>query len=257
MAKIIAIASGKGGVGKTITSINIAAALNMLGKNAVVIDGNLTGANISLYLGSPVVPVTLNHVLQGKKHIYEAVYEHHSGLKVVPSSISIETLKNIKAEKFKKEMQKLKKIAEFIILDSAAGIGDEAMLALNALNEDDDLIVVTAPEMPSITDTIKTIKMAEKFKKNVKGIIITRVRNDKKEISSKNIKELMEKPILAKVPEDDAVRESVMMKNAVVLTHPNGKAAKSYKRLASKIANMEYDEEKGFFKRLLDRIFSA
>lgn len=251
MAKVITISSGKGGVGKTVTAINLAAALNSLGKNVILVDSNLTTPNVALHLGAPVIPVTLNHVLQGKKHIYKAIYEHHSGTKIVPASLALQELKGIKPENFIKAIKQLKKLGDFVIIDSAAGLGREALLAIEALDNNDELLIVTNPEMPAITDALKTIKLAEKLNKKVSGVIVTRVKNKKKqELSIRNIKDLIEKPILAKIPEDDSVHESIMLRNPVVLTHPKSKAAKSYKRLAAKLANLEYKEERNFFDKI-------
>ena len=86
MKKIIVIASGKGGVGKTTTAINLAAALNHFGKKVLIIDANLTTPNVGIHLNSPEVPVNLNHVLNGEATALEAVYEHDSGINVILSS---------------------------------------------------------------------------------------------------------------------------------------------------------------------------
>lgn len=256
MAKTIVIASGKGGVGKTVTAINLAIALNSLGKNVAIVDSNLTTPNVALHLGSPVVPITLNHVLQGRKHVYRATYTHHSGAKVVPASLSLDAIRGIKPSRFATAIKDLKKITDFIIVDSAAGLGHEALLPFEALDEGDEILIVTNPEMPALADALKTIKLAEKMKKHVSGVIVTRARNKKPETTTKNIREMLEKPILAKVPEDDSVRESIALRNALVLTHPESRAAKSYKRLAAKIANIEYkDESKGFFSSLFSWMF--
>ena len=88
MTKIIVITSGKGGVGKTTTAINLGAAMNYFGKDVLVIDGNLTTPNVGIHLGSPEVPINLNHILSGKADVFEGVYEHESGLKIIPSSLS-------------------------------------------------------------------------------------------------------------------------------------------------------------------------
>jgi len=74
MAKIITITSAKGGVGKTTTSINLGAALNAFGHDVVIVDANLTTPNVGLHLGAPIVPISLNHVLNGKADIEDAIY---------------------------------------------------------------------------------------------------------------------------------------------------------------------------------------
>ena len=63
MGKLITIASGKGGVGKTTTSINLGAAINSFGKEVIIVDANLSTPNIGLHLGAPIVPISLNHIL--------------------------------------------------------------------------------------------------------------------------------------------------------------------------------------------------
>jgi len=78
---MIVIISGKGGVGKTTTAINLGAAINYFKKDVLIIDGNLSTPNVGLHLNSPEVPVNLNHVLLGKAEVFEAIYEHSSGVK--------------------------------------------------------------------------------------------------------------------------------------------------------------------------------
>ncbi len=102
MKKLIVITSGKGGVGKTVTAINLAAAINYFGGDALVVDANLSTPNIGVHLNSPEVPINFNHVLLGKADLFEAVYEHESGFKVLPSSLSLKELKKIKPENMKK-----------------------------------------------------------------------------------------------------------------------------------------------------------
>jgi len=252
MGKVISIISGKGGVGKTVSAINIAACLNRAKKNAVLVDCNFTTPNVALSLGSPIVPVTLNHVLAGKKKIYEAVYKHYSGTKIVPSSLSLKALKNTNLENLPRAIRDLKKLSDIVIIDSAAGLGREAMLSLENA---DDVVIVTNAEMPAVTDALKTIKLAEQMNKNVLGVIVTRVRNDNREIKMENIVNLLEKPILGIVPEDDHVRESIMVRDAVVHTHPRSKAARSYGRITAKIAGEDAEDfvSRGFFSRLFKR----
>src|SRR3989344_5064130 len=95
MSKFILITSGKGGVGKTTAAVNLATAMHDFDEDVTLVDVNLTTPNVGLHLGAPVVPVTLNHVLSGRAELVDAIYEHSSGTKVIPSSLSIKELKNL------------------------------------------------------------------------------------------------------------------------------------------------------------------
>jgi septum site-determining protein MinD len=239
MTKVITITSGKGGVGKTTTSINLAAALNSFGKEVIVLDANLTTPNVGLHLGAPIVPVTLNHALSGKANITDAIYEHDSGTKIIPSSLSIGELRRLNHSKLKDITKKLKKMADFVICDSAAGLGDEAIAALESA---DEIIIVTNPEIPAVTDALKISKLIEQLDKEVKGVIVTRVKHNKTEMPISNIHDMLELPILGIIPEDDKAQTAMVMKDALVHTHPYGKASLAYKRIAAKIGNVKYQE---------------
>ncbi len=241
MKKVIVITSGKGGVGKTTTAINLGAAMNYFGKDILIIDGNLTTPNVGIHLNSPEVPVNLNHVLLGKADPFEAVYEHESGIKIMPSSLSINELKKIRPEKIKDFKEDFKKVSEYVIVDSAAGLGEEA---LSIFGVADELIIVTNPEMPAITDALKTIKIAEQMKKPVMGVIVTRVKRNDIEMGSEIVKEMLEVPILGMIPEDTSVSKSLSMKDAVVHTSPKSNAARAYKEIAARILDVNYDSDK-------------
>ncbi len=241
MQKVIVITSGKGGVGKTTTAINLGAAMNYFGKDVLVIDGNLTTPNIGIHLGSPEVPITLNHVLSKKAEAEEAVYEHESGMKIIPSSLSLKELRKVKPERlidFKKDFEN---ISDIVLVDSAAGLGNEAMSAIKMA---DELIVVTNPEMPAITDALKVIKLAEELGKTILGVIITRVRKNVLEMQPEAVREMLEAQILGMVPEDIKVQKSLSLKDAVVHTDPKSKSARAYKEIAAKLLNVEYDSDK-------------
>jgi len=251
MAGIIVITSGKGGVGKTTTAINLAAAMKYFGEDVLIIDGNLSTPNIGLHLNSPEVPINLNHVLSGKAEPFEAVYEHESGIKIMPSSLSIKELKKTPPEKIKDFKKDFKKLSKRIIIDSSAGLGNEATSLIEIA---DELIVVTNPEMPAITDALKTVKLAEQLKKTVLGIIVTRVKQDDTELEPDIVKEMLEVPILGMIPEDIAVKRSIKNKKPVVHIHPKSNAARAYKEIAAKILNVPYDSKKDR-DHLLRRVF--
>ncbi len=253
MKKMIVITSGKGGVGKTTTAINLGAAMNYFGKDVLIIDGNLTTPNIGIHLNSPEVPINLNHVLLGKADVFEAVYEHESGIKVMPSSLSIKELKRIKPDEIRNFKEDFKKVADYIIIDSAAGLGNEA---LSLIQMADELIIVTNPEMPAITDALKTIKIAEQMKKEILGVIVTRVRRNDFEMQPDTVREMLEVPILGMVPEDISIQKSLNAKDAVIHAYPSSKSSKAYKEIAARLLNVPYDsdrEREGFFQRLFSR----
>ncbi|MEX0920408.1 MAG: cell division ATPase MinD [Candidatus Pacearchaeota archaeon] len=250
MGKIIVITSGKGGVGKTTTAINLAVAMKHFGKDVLVVDGNLTTPNIGVHLNAPEVPINLNHVLRGKAELFEAIYEHESGIKIIPSSLSIKELRKTKSEKLKKLGKELRKHSEHIIIDCAAGLGDEAT---HSIETADELIIVTNPEMPAITDALKAIKVAEEMKIPVKGIVVTRVRKDNIELTPEVVKEILEVPVLGMIPEDNAVKESIKIKNAVVHLSPKSNASRAYKEVAAKILEVDYDSNKDR-EKMLERL---
>jgi len=247
MTRVILINSGKGGVGKTTTAINIGACLNKLKKQVVIIDGNLNTPNVGLHLGAPIVPITLNHVLNGKASIEEAIYEHSSGTKIIPSSLSIKELTNFNTKKLPEIIKKLRKTFDYVIIDSAAGFSEEVM-ALLAVT--DEIIVVTNPEMPAVTDALKAVKVARGMGKEVNGVIVTRHQNAKYEMPLSSIKSMLETQIIGVIPEDKAVKEALNLRDAVVHTHPRNKVSKKYLEISRKVNGEEIEESKGFFMRI-------
>lgn len=241
MSRIIVITSGKGGVGKTTTAINLGAAINYFGEEVLIIDGNLTTPNVGIHLGSTEVPVNLNHVLLGKAEPYEAIYEHESGIKIMPSSLSVKDLKKTEPGQIKDFKRDFKKLSEYIIMDCAAGLGEEANSAISTA---DEIIIVTNPELPAIADALKTVKLAEELKKPILGVIVTRVKMNNIEMSPDTVKSMLEVPILGCIPEDISISESLNLKNPVVYTHPKSKSARAYKEIAGKIIGKEYNYKK-------------
>ncbi|MBT3397681.1 P-loop NTPase [archaeon] len=247
MARIIVINSGKGGVGKTTTAINLGASLNKLDKEVIIVDANLNTPNIGLQLGAPIVPITLNHVLKGKADIEDAIYEHSSGTKIVPSSLSVKELTKFNTKKIPEIARKLSGMCDFVIIDSAAGFGEEVMAALEASEE---IIIVTNPEMPAVTDALKAVKVARGMGKEIRGVVVTRHRNAKYEMPLSSIKSMLEAQIIGVIPEDKAVKEALTKRDAVVHTHPRSRVSRKYHEIARKVLGEKIEENRGFWGRL-------
>jgi septum site-determining protein MinD len=255
MAKIITIISGKGGVGKTTSVINLAAALNDFGKDVIIIDANLTTPNIGVHLGAPVVATYLNHALIGKNPAKDALYFHKSGVKIMPASLSLNHLRGVKPERLFDIAREIEKLADYILIDSAAGLGREALSAIKAAEE---IIIITQPEIAAVTDALKTIKISEKMGKKITGVILTRVRNADYEMTAEDIKMMLETRILGIIPEDKFVRKALKIREPVFNAYPRSKSALSYKAVAARILGDYYlkkiNEKSGvlfrFFKSL-------
>lgn len=237
LGKVYAIISGKGGVGKTTSAINIGGAINSCDKEVVIIDANITTPNIGLHLGAPIVPVSLNHVLANKAMPEEAIYVHKSGMKILPASLSTANAEKIEHNRLSHITKKIRRIFDYAILDSSAGLGSEAKSAIRAA---DDVIIVANPEMASVTDALKAIKLAEQMRKDILGYILTRYTGKSHELSLPAVQDMLEVQMLGIVPEDEAVKKSQCLKDAVVHTHPDSKAAKAYHKITRKILGPEY-----------------
>jgi septum site-determining protein MinD len=254
MGRIFVITSGKGGTGKTTSAVNLASALNNFGEDVIIVDGNLTTPNVGLHFGAPVVPISLAHVLSGNAKIEDSIYEHESGVKIIPTSLSIKELRKTNKKYLESISRRLKRLFSYVIFDSAAGLGDEATSIIRLA---DEIVLVANPDMPSVTDALKTIKIAQELGKPVRGVIITRVRYDKTELSPENIIDMLEVPILGVVPEEFAVRESLAMKNPVVHTHPKSRSSEKYKEIAAKLVGRDYkakSHKKGFWSKILGSV---
>ena len=241
MARIICVASGKGGVGKTVTTANLCAALAEMGKSVVAVDGNLTTSNLGIHLGIPLYPVTIQDVIRGKADIREAMYKHPLGFRIIPADVSISKIMVPRTHDLIDAFYKIVKRTDFIIIDSAAGLGKEAVAAIDAA---DEMITVTNPEMPALTDAFKLVRIAERSATRNLGVVVNRIRGDKHEVPLSEISNFLGLPIIGKIHEDAHVRRSIAKKMPVVAYRPNCTAARQFKELASRLVReeaMEYE----------------
>jgi septum site-determining protein MinD len=239
MTVFVGVLSGKGGVAKTTSVVNMAAAMNHFGRDVVIVDGNLSTPNLGLHLGVPVVPITLHDVLKGKNSLSDSVYMHHSGIKIVPAGLSLQDLKNVDPEKLKKVLPTLDGLTDIVIVDGSAGLGRESLSVIQAV---DELIIITNPELPAVTDALKTIRLAEEMGKKVKGVLLAKSGDDH-DIPIENIQNLLERPVLGVIPHDKAIRESLIRREPVVFTHPKSKSSVAYKQVVADLIGVNYTEK--------------
>jgi septum site-determining protein MinD len=205
MARVIAIASGKGGTGKTTVTANLGIALSKLGKKVLLVDADVAMANLSLILGMQSSPITLHDVLLGEAQVHDAIYDGPSGLQFIPSGLSLDNYKRVDSERMAGLISQLNEKYDFILLDAAAGIEKNVLSALSAAQE---TLLVTMPTSPALADALKTKIVAQRLNSKVIGVVINFVMNEKGEISKQEISSILELPVYGNVPFDAEVRFS-------------------------------------------------
>lgn len=249
--KIIAIVSGKGGVGKTTTALNLGLALQEIGEQVVVVDIDMTVSNLGVQLGSFRFDKTLQDVLDNDVPIFDAINVHPSGLCIIPSSLYIEdiyTNANTNPKKLRKELEKLK---GWVLLDCPPGLNEEA---LSVLEMTDNILIVTNPEMPAVADAIKVSRIVKKLNKNILGIIVNRMGKKSYEVSSEEIEVTCELPVVGEIAEDENVRKSIANEIPLMKLYPYSSSTMGFKRLACCLSGKEFKEPRFLFiKRLFSR----
>ncbi len=247
MTRIICVASGKGGAGKTTTVSNLAAALAEFNRSVIAVDANLTTSNLGLHLGIPLYPTTLQDVLNRKAHIRDAVYFHESGFRVVPADISMSKVMSPDSSLLIDALYRLMGEADFILIDCAAGLGREASEAIKA---SDEMIVVTNPEIPALTDGLKVIQMAESMGTNTLGVVVNRIKNSPHEFPVNEIEGFLGTRIIGEVNEHPAVMRSLSKRQPVVSSEPKSLPARQFRKIAANLIGEEYEVKPSLISRL-------
>ncbi|MCK4429150.1 MAG: cell division ATPase MinD [Candidatus Aenigmarchaeota archaeon] len=236
--RIIGIISGKGGVGKTTLTFNLGTALTDFGKSVAIIDGNLTTPNLGIHTGIPLYPSSLHDVLRGNVDIYEVLHVLPSGLKIIPASINLNDLKGVNPDSLSDHLIKLTGKLDFILIDGAPGLGKEARSILKASNE---IIGITTPELPALTDLLKSIRLVNEAEKEFIGSVINKARNKSYEPRRDHIETMLDGvKILETIPHDEHVKYALSKRMPVVHHRPNSKASLKIKSLAANLIDVEF-----------------
>ncbi|MEM5879264.1 MAG: cell division ATPase MinD [Candidatus Aenigmatarchaeota archaeon] len=254
MVRIIDVCSGKGGVGKTTIAANLGLALTQLGKKVAVVDCNLTTSHLSLLFRNYSYSLTLNNFLKGEARFEDVVYTHPSGLRIVPASLELKDLVDVDVGNFREKLKENFKDFDIVLLDSAPGLGKEALIALQAA---DEVLFVANPYITSLVDVTKCNKLLNSLDSRpiAIGVVLNRVRKKTYEISADEAREFTELPVIGIVPEDEKVLESINKRTLVSILHKNSPSSKAIFEIASKLAGIEYKKPSfleiffGIFKR--------
>lgn len=246
MVEIIAITSGKGGVGKTTITANLSAVLAKIGKKVVAIDANFTTPNLGLNLGVYLPSYTIHDVLSGKAEIENSIYFHPLGFKLVCGSLNVNDLTNVNPEIFL-NVPKFFENEDFVFIDTAAGIGRETIYGLKASEK---AIIVTTPDIASLIDASRISKILEDLDKEILGVIVNFVPKRKEKFVEQKVQAFIDYPILGILSEDKKVREANNQKMPVVELYPKTRFSKQITEIAYKIANYQ-PLKKSFFASFL------
>ena len=191
MGNIISVTSGKGGVGKTMTTINMALSASKAGARVLIVDGDLGLSNVDVVMGLDPKG-TLKHVLDGEMSVADIISKTTLGIDVISSGSGVTQLANMTSltrSFLVHELSRLPDIYDLVFIDTGAGIS-ESVLSLNSIS--DLFIVVTTPEPHAITDAYALIKvMAEEHDRHHCALVVNQaINNDEGRRVAKRIAEV-------------------------------------------------------------------
>lgn len=227
-ALVFAIASGKGGVGKTTTVVNVAASMAEAGRDVVVVDFDLGMANVSDFLDFDRPPRNLHDVLAGDANPGEAVADAPGGFSVLPGGTELEDFGKADPANLRDVIETLSEHFDVVLVDTGAGLSHDTAVPLGVA---DQVLLVTTAQAASVANTRKTRDLAERLGGDVEGIIITRVGGGASE-STQEIQGQFDVPILGSIPEDRATGEAAKAGDPLLLYAPDSPATQSYRELA-------------------------
>ncbi len=262
-ARVIAVTSGKGGVDKTNITVNLAICLSRMGLKVGVLDGDLGLANVDIVLG--ITPeFNLGDVLYGQKRLGDIVVEGPEGLSVLAGGSGVYELANLsqwKLQRFINEIGELDQTLDILLIDTGAGISRNVMGFVLAC---DEAVVVTTPEVTSITDAYGVIKLlaAERPSAPV-GVVVNMSRNEREAekvlrslnaVAEQFIRSEARAELLGFVPPDPAVRRAVHEQEPFAISYPRSAASQSVQSIAAKLAGSDARRRTGGIGRLFRRM---
>ncbi|TKX69562.1 cell division ATPase MinD [Halorubrum sp. SP9] len=233
MATVYAVASAKGGVGKTTTTAALATVLAESGADVVAIDADLGMANLAGVVGVTPGETTLHDVLTGEADPEDAVREGASGLRVVPGAADLDAYAAADPSGLRRVVEAFGD-ADFVFVDAGAGLSHDSTMPLAVA---DETLLVSTPERSALGDTEKTRQLTERLGGTVAGAAITRVTDDADEV----VTALLDAPILGRIPDDEAVPRAAAANRPLLAVAPDAPATRAYRDLARALTGTGID----------------
>ncbi|HIG95961.1 TPA: AAA family ATPase [Candidatus Woesearchaeota archaeon] len=244
MGKVVGVIAIKGGVGKTTTVTNLASVLaSEFGQKVLVVDGNFSAANLGLHLGLVNPEVTLHDVLAGKHEMEDAIQKHDLGFDVLPASV---VPKKVEMLELKSHIKKIKDKYDMVLIDSSPALNEEILATMMA---SDELLVVTSPDHPTLSCTMHAVKVAKRRGTPITGLILNRVYNKQFELTTQEVEEATETPVLAVIPHDVRVLEALAATTPASVHGDISDVGVEYRKLAGALLGKQYED-----RRLTSRV---
>jgi len=237
--RVIAVASGKGGVGKTNVSVNLGISLSKLGNRVLLMDADMGLANVDIMLGLQT-QYNLSHVLDGEKTLQEIIVEGPAGLKIIPAASGVKRMAQLSAMENAGIINAFSELSgelDVLLIDTAAGIADSVVSFCRAAQE---VVVVVTDEPASITDAYALIKVLSRdYQVSRIRLLANMSRSEQHGRQlytklSRVCEQFLDVSIdyLGTIPFDHDLREAVQKQTPVTVSSPNSVAAKSFKEIA-------------------------
>ncbi len=244
MGKVIGILSLKGGVGKTSVVTALGDAIADFGKKVLLIDGNFSAPNLGMHLNIISPEITIHHVLYREANIKDAIHNLEN-FDVIPGLIFNKM--NVNPLDLKKKIKMLKRKYDIILIDSAPNLNEET---LGVMFASDEIFIVTTPDYPTLSMTLKSIKRAKERGIIINGLILNKVYNKKFELSLSEIEETTGVPVMAVIPHDINILKALSRFESSTNYSKKSEATNEYKKLAATLIGEKYNpfSLKNFFK---------
>jgi len=234
LAKTIGIVSLKGGVGKTSVVAALGDAFATLGKKVLLVDGNLSAPNLGMHFNIIEPEISLHHVLKREAKPKDAIHELEN-LDIIPASVF--RRHEVAPLILKDRLNYLRRSYDIIIYDSSPSLGDETLAVMLA---SDGILVVTTPDHPTLSNTIKAVNLAKQRGTPIVGLVLNKVYHKDFELTLKDVENTIDVPVMAVIPHDISFLQALSKFKTPVIMKPRSQASEEFKRLAATLVGEEY-----------------
>jgi len=262
-SRVVAVTSGKGGVGKTNFAVNLALGLIQRGRDVLLLDADLGLANVDVVLGTNPT-YHLGHVVRGEKRLQDIVYRGPLGLKLIAGGSGLAELLDVGEMELKRFISGLEVLAnqlDYVLLDTGAGLSKQVVSFVLAA---DEILIVTNAEPTAMTDAYATIKVISRQNPAANmRLVMNAVEDDQEAELAVNRLTMaalrflgVHVESLGMVPYDGSVARAVKAQQPYLLAFPGTPAARAVKELAATLDGGQEAMSTGLFFDRLARFFS-